>query len=210
MFTSTVVIALMLIRVQDPAAETPFLAFHRTLFNVASIMTTTGFAIADFNLWPEFARTLLTLLTLLGACAGSTGGGFKISRLLILLKVVKNELIFLVHPKSVKKVSMDGHFVDGTTVKSVCAYLIIYVFFMIFSWLVVSADGFDTTTNFTAVAATLNNVGPGLGMVGATGNYSAFSYLSKLVLMVDMLAGRLELLPILILLRPRTVRRGRL
>ena len=144
---------------------------------------------------------------MIGACAGSTGGGFKFSRLIIILRTIKNELTFIIHPKSIKKVYMDGRAVEGTTVKSVSAYLGIYVVIYVISFLIVSLDGFDFETSFTAVAATLNNVGPGLNMVGPMGNYSQFSVLSKIVLMFDMLAGRLELLPILILLSPQTYKR---
>ena len=184
--------------------STPFLAFHHALFTVSSIMTTTGFGTLDFNVWPEFSRTLLFILTLLGACAGSTGGGFKFSRILIVFRTVKNELSFVIHPKSVKKVYMDGHSVESTTVKSVFNYLGIYILIMLVSVLLISLDGFSFETNVTAVAATLNNVGPGLGMVGTTGNFSQFSAFSKIVMMFDMLAGRLELLPMLILLSVRT------
>ncbi|MCR4902778.1 MAG: TrkH family potassium uptake protein [Butyrivibrio sp.] len=184
--------------------QTPFLSFHHAMFTTVSIMTTTGFGTLDFNVWPQFSRTLLFLLTLLGACAGSTGGGFKFSRLLIIFRTIKNELSFVVHPRSVKKVYMDGHSVESTTVKSVFNYLGIYLLIMCFSILLISMDGFSFETNVTAVAATLNNVGPGLGMVGTTGNFSQFSAFSKIVMMFDMLAGRLELLPMLILLSYKT------
>jgi trk system potassium uptake protein TrkH len=180
------------------------MAFHHAMFNVASIMTTTGFATADFDQWPTFSRVLLVLLSLVGACAGSTGGGFKFSRALIVIRNARNELNFLVHPKAVKRVYMDGHSVDGTTVKSVSAYLGIYVITLLASVILVSFDNFDFQTTVTSVIATLNNIGPGLGMVGPTGNYSQFSHFSKLVLMFDMLAGRLELLPIFIILKPKT------
>lgn len=209
MLVSSVTMTILCIRPGGAFVGHPGEAFHHSLFNVASVMTTTGFATLDYNGWPELARTIFTILTFLGACAGSTGGGFKLSRLVILLKVVHNEVVFLVHPTSVRKVSMDGHTVEGKTVKSVCAYLALYVMVFLVSWLLVSVDGFDTATNLTAVAATLNNVGPGLNMVGPAGNYADYSNFSKIVLMVDMLAGRLELLPVLILMSPRTVRRGR-
>ena len=202
MFGSATIIAILIYRANITA--TPFESFHHSLFSVASVMTTTGFATLDFNTWPQFARTLLALLMLFGACAGSTGGGFKLSRVLILLKAIKNELIYIVHPKSVKRVYMDGQPVETTVVKSVSAYLSMYVIIFIVSTLIVSADGFDYETNFTSVAATLNNIGPGLGMVGPTGNFAHFSVLSKFVLMFDMLAGRLELLPMLILFSPDT------
>ena len=149
----------------------------------------------------------VVVLSLVGACAGSTGGGFKFSRALIVFRNARNELNFIVHPKAVKRVYMDGHSVEGTTVKSVTAYLGRYVITFIASTLIVALDNFDFQTTVTSVVATLNNIGPGLGMVGPTGNYSEFSYLSKLVLMFDMLAGRLELLPIFVILKPKTWRR---
>ena len=182
----------------------PYLAFHHAMFTVSSIMTTTGFATLDYNVWPQFSRTLLFILMLLGACAGSTGGGLKISRLIILLRNARNELIFSTHPKSMRRVSMDGHCVEGTTVKSVSAYLAWYAFIFLASFLVISTDGFDFETNISAIAATFNNVGPGLNMVGPIGNYSAFSDLSKIVMIFDMLAGRLEIMPILTLFYFRT------
>ncbi|MBR1670631.1 MAG: TrkH family potassium uptake protein [Butyrivibrio sp.] len=182
----------------------PGMSFHHALFTVASVMTTTGFGTLDFDKWPMFSKTLLMGLALVGACAGSTGGGFKFSRALIAVRNARNELNFLVHPKAVKRVFMDGHTLDGTTVKSVSAYLGLYVITMVASILVVSLDNFDYATTVTSVIATLNNIGPGLSMVGPTGNYSQFSYLSKFVLMFDMLAGRLELLPMFIMLKPGT------
>ncbi len=202
MFSSATLIAFMIY--DQGITKTPFESFHHSLFTVASVMTTTGFATLDFNTWPQLCKTLLATLMLLGACAGSTGGGFKLSRLWILLKAMRNELIYIVHPKSVKKVYMDNHPIDSTVVKSVSAYLSMYVVIFMFSILLISIDEFDYETNFTAVAATLNNIGPGLGMVGPTGNFGAYSDLSKFVLMFDMLAGRLELLPMLILFSPRT------
>ena len=184
--------------------DTPFLSFHHALFSVSSVMTTTGFATLDFNLWPQYARTLLFLLMISGACAGSTGGGFKFSRLLILARRLKNEMVFATHQKSIRQVYLDGRRVEGTTVKSVTAYLGIYIAVYLVSFFLISLDGFDFETNMTAVAATLNNVGPGLSMVGPVGNYSAFSPFAKLVLSFDMIAGRLELLPMLMLFRRRT------
>ncbi len=187
--------------------ESAGLSFHHALFTVASVMTTTGFGTLDFDKWPMFSKVLICVLSLVGACAGSTGGGFKFSRVLILVRNVRNELNFLVHPKAVKRVYLDGHTVAGTTVKSVSAYLGLYVMTMIVSIIIVSLDNFDFATTVTSVIATLNNIGPGLGMVGPMGNYSEFSYLSKIVLMFDMLAGRLELLPIFIVLKPRIWRK---
>ena len=183
------------------------MCFHHALFAVASIMTTTGFGTLDFDKWPEFSRVLLMGLALVGACAGSTGGGFKFSRVLIVIRNARNELNFLVHPKAVKRVFMDGHAVEGTTVKSVSAYLGLYVITLVVSIFLVSLDNFDYQTTVTSVIATLNNIGPGLGMVGPMGNYKDFSYFSKIVLMFDMLAGRLELLPFFIIMKPKTWRR---
>ena len=183
------------------------MCFHHALFAVTSIMTTTGFGTLDFDKWPEFSRVLLMGLALVGACAGSTGGGFKFSRVLIVIRNARNELNFLVHPKAVKRVFMDGHAVEGTTVKSVSAYLGLYVITLVVSIFLVSLDNFDYQTTVTSVIATLNNIGPGLGMIGPMGNYSEFSYFAKIVLMFDMLAGRLELLPFFIIMKPKTWRR---
>lgn len=178
--------------------------FHQAILQVATIITTTGFSSADFNLWPEFSKTILFLLMLIGACAGSTGGGFKVSRVLVMIKSVKNEITTAMHPRSVKKIHMDGKIVPDNVVRSIRIYLIIYVLIYLSSFLIVSLDGYDFTTNFTAVAACLNNIGPGLSLVGPTGNYAFFSGLSKVVLIFDMLAGRLELLPILMLFHIKT------
>ena len=182
-------------------------AFHHSMFQVASVMTTTGFATLDYNVWPEFSRALLFLLTLLGACAGSTGGGFKVSRLIVLLRSVKNEIFSVVHPRSIKKLHMDGRIVEDSVIKSIQVYTMIYVMIFLGSFVLLSLNEFDFVTNISAVAATFNNVGPGFNMVGPAGNYSAFSVFSKLVLMFDMLAGRLELIPMMVLLSPRTWRR---
>ena len=186
----------------------PKMAFHHSLFSVVSIMTTTGFGTLNFDEWPMLSKLILVTLSLVGACAGSTGGGFKVSRALIIIRNARNELNFIVHPKAIKRVYMDGHSVSGTTVKSVTAYLGIYVITFMTSTLLVSLDNFDFQTTVTSVVATLNNIGPGLGMVGPIGNYSEFSYLSKIVLMFDMLAGRLELLPLFVILKPKTWKKG--
>ena len=184
-----------------------FQAFHHSLFQVVSVMTTTGFATLDYNVWPEFSRSIIFLLTLLGACAGSTGGGFKVSRLIVLLRSIKNEIFSVVHPRSIKKIHMDGHIVEDGVIKSIQVYTMIYAMIFLGSFVLVSLNEFDFVTNITAVATTFNNVGPGFNMVGPAGNYAAFSGFSKFVLMFDMLAGRLELLPILVLVSPRTWKR---
>ena len=179
-------------------------AVKHAAFQVGSIITTTGYASTDFNLWPEVPRTILVLLMFIGACAGSTGGGIKVSRLLILVKTIRKELHILIHPRSMKKLKMDGHPLEHEVVRSTNVFLIAYVLIFAFSVLLVGFDGHDLVTNFTGVAATLNNIGPGLELVGPTQNFSIFSGGAKLVLTFDMLAGRLELFPLLLLFVPDT------
>jgi len=179
-------------------------AIKHSSFNVVSIISTTGFASTDFNEWPNLSKTLLVLIMFVGACAGSTGGGIKVSRILILIKGMAKELKMLVHPKQVKKISIDSREVDHEVVRSVNAFIVCYVALFLVSVLVLSFEETDLVTNFTAVAATINNVGPGLEGVGPMSNYSALSGVSKLMLTFDMLAGRLELFPMLILFTPST------
>lgn len=178
-------------------------------FQVGSIITTTGYGTTDFNLWPELSKSILVLLMIVGACAGSTGGGFKVSRMLILLKTIKKELSLLLHPREIKKIRIDGHVIKHEVLRAANVFSIIYWALFIFSVLLISIDNFDFTTNFTAVAATLNNIGPGLGQVGPTSNFGCYSIFSKFVLMFDMLAGRLELFPMLLILMPTTWRRSK-
>ena len=176
-------------------------------FCVASLISTTGFVTVDYNLWPTLSQALLVLVMFIGACAGSTGGGFKVSRVIILLKGMKNELHKLIHPRQVKKITMDKKPVDGEVVRSVNAFLVAYVFVFILSVCLVSIDGQnDIVTSVTAVMTTLSNVGPGLGAVGPVNNFAHLSNFTKIVLSFDMLAGRLELFPMLILLSPSTYR----
>ncbi len=184
-----------------------FEAFHHALFQVASIITTTGFATCDFNLWSSTSKSILVLLMFIGACAGSTGGGIKVSRIVIMLKTVKKELEYYIHPRTVKKVYMEGRAVEHEVLRSVNIFFISFILIFIASVLLLSLDNLDLTTNFTAVAATLNNVGPGLELVGPTQNFDQFSVLSKFVMMFDMLAGRLEIFPLMILVSPYTWRR---
>ncbi|MDY3249854.1 MAG: potassium transporter TrkG, partial [Candidatus Choladocola sp.] len=174
-------------------------ALQQAAFQVGSIITTTGFATADFNKWPVFSRTLLVMLMFIGACAGSTGGGIKVSRIIILLKSIVKEVDVIVHPHNVKKLKMDGRVVEHSVVRSVNVFLASYFLIFAVSVLLISVDNFDFTTNFTAVAATINNIGPGLEIVGPTGNFGMFSDFSKAVLIFDMLVGRLEIFPLLIL-----------
>ena len=177
-------------------------AFRHAAFSVSSIITTTGYGTADFNLWPEFSRMILVLLMCIGACAGSTGGGFKVSRLIILAKSARAELRRLMHPHTVKVLTMDGKRIGQDTVQATANYLIVYVMVTVISILLISLDNFDTTTTITSVVATFNNIGPGLGLVGPTGNYAAFSPMSKIVFCFTMLLGRLELYPMLALMLP--------
>lgn len=176
-------------------------------FQVASLMTTTGYSTVDFNLWPELSKTILVLLMIIGACAGSTAGGFKVSRMLILAKSVKKELSIMIHPREVRKIRIDGHVVKPEVLQTAHVYLIIYCGLFLLSILLISIDNFDFTTNFTAVAATFNNIGPGLAGVGPMSNYSCYSVFSKFILMFGMLVGRLELYPIMLLLLPATWKR---
>ncbi|MBR6727438.1 MAG: TrkH family potassium uptake protein, partial [Clostridia bacterium] len=179
-------------------------ALRHALFNISSIISTTGFSSADFDLWPNFARATLVLLMFIGACAGSTGGGMKVSRIIIYFKTLLRELHTAIHPKQVKKISMDGKPIDDTVVRSALGYLVAFVMLFAVSVLAISIDNYDFTTNFTAVAATMGNIGPGLNAVGPTCNFAFFSIPSKLVLSFDMLAGRLELIPMLVLFSPKT------
>ena len=174
-------------------------AFQQAAFQVASIITTTGFSTTDFNEWPEISRTILVMLMFIGACAGSTGGGMKVSRFLIWFKTIIKEIRLYLHPKSVKQIKMDGKTVAPEVVRSANVYLVVYMIIFAASILLIAVDNFDSTTNFTAVAATLNNIGPGLNQVGPMSNFSGFSNFSTLVLTFDMLAGRLELFPLLLL-----------
>ncbi|MBO4412019.1 MAG: TrkH family potassium uptake protein, partial [Lachnospiraceae bacterium] len=176
-----------------------FYSLHHASFTLASIISTTGFSTVDFDVWPQFGRTLLVIVMCVGACAGSTGGGFKVSRIILLFKEARNELHLLVHPKAVRVVKLNGKSVDSGTLRSVNHYLILYVAVFALSVLLISFDGFDFTTNFSAVAATLNNIGPGLSVIGPVRNFSQFSIFSKIILTFDMIAGRLELLPMLLL-----------
>ncbi len=173
--------------------------FRHAAFQVATIVTTTGFATTDFDLWPSFSKGILVCLMLLGACAGSTGGGFKCGRALLVLKGLRRSVRQIVHPGKVEVVRMNGRPVEEKILENTNAYLAAYTLIIIGSFFVVCLDGFSMTTSITAVFACFNNIGPGLELVGPTCNYSGFGILSKLILILDMLAGRLEIFPILIL-----------
>lgn len=176
-----------------------FNALTLSSFQVASIITTTGFSTTDFNFWPQTSKTVLVLLMFVGACAGSTGGGIKVSRFIVLIKTVGKELNSYIHPKSIQKIKMDGKPVEHETVRSINVYFITFMIIFSASVFAVSFEGKDLITNFTAVAATINNIGPGLELVGPAANFGHFTVFTKYVLMFDMLAGRLELFPLLIL-----------
>ena len=179
-----------------------FEQLRHTAFQVASIITTTGFSTVDFNEWPEASKTVLVLLMFVGACAGSTGGGIKVSRFAVLLKTVVRELGSYVYPNSIKKIKIDGKPVDSEVIRGINVYFITFMVVFSFSVFCLSFEGKDLITNFTAVAATINNIGPGLELVGPTQNFGLFTTFNKYVLMFDMLAGRLELFPLLLLLYP--------
>lgn len=184
-------------------------ALHHSFFTVGAIITTTGYSTLDFATWPQASQMLILFLMFTGACAGSTGGGFKISRLIIMMKEIGKELLVLVHPEAVKHIRLENKSLEHSVVRSVNCYLIMYVvIFMVSVFLIACADNFDFTTNFSAVAATFNNIGPGLAAVGPTCNFGAYSDFSKIVLTFDMLAGRLEILPMMLLFLPRTWRKS--
>ncbi len=182
--------------------------FRQGAFQVASIITTTGFAMYDYNkYWPEFSKVILVILTFIGACAGSTGGGMKVSRLMVLIKSIFKEVKTAAHPRSVHKITMNGRAVPHETVRGINVYIMSYLSIFALALLIISIDGKDFTTNFTAVATTINNVGPGLAEVGPMGNFSGFSVLSKIVLSFVMITGRLEIFPMLVLFSPYTTKK---
>lgn len=201
---ATVTIAINILNMYNSFAE----SFRHAFFQVTSIISTTGYATADFNTWPELSRFILVLLMIFGACAGSTGGGFKVIRILILIKNSLREIKYILHPKSVNVVKIDKKAVDHEVVRGTNAYLVIYLLIMIFSILLITAlNNFDMITNSTAVISCFNNIGPGLEVVGPMGSFAGYSPLSKLILSFNMLAGRLELFPILMLFSPKLWRR---
>lgn len=183
-------------------------ALKDSFFQVSSIITTTGFATTNFDLWPTLSKTILVILMFVGACAGSTGGGIKVSRIVILFKSIKREIKNLLHPKSISVIRFEQKPLDEVVVRSVTNYFALILMLFVVALLIVSIDGFSFLTNFSAVAACINNIGPGLDIVGPIGNYSSFSYLSKIVLSLSMLIGRLEIFPILMLFNPSTWKRA--
>lgn len=200
LFGATVIIALNILPQFSSLGD----AFHHSFFQVASIMTTTGFSTVDFNLWPELSRMILVALIIIGACAGSTGGGIKVARAIILWKSLKSEMQRMLRPRTVKVVCMDGKQLDDHVIRGVFAYMTAFIAVCLLSILCISIENYDMETTVTAVLTCIGNVGPGLSVVGPTGNFSHFSTLSKLVLSANMLIGRLEIFPFILLFAPTT------
>ena len=203
-----IAVAIIAIAINTKGMYTSFgRAFQQAAFQVGSIITTTGYATTNFNVWPVLSKTILVMLMFVGACAGSTGGGIKVSRLMILCKSARKELQLYLHPNAVKKIKMDEKAIPHEVVRATNMFLFVYILIFVVSLLVISLDNFDMVSNFTAITATLNNIGPGLGAVGPTGNFGCYSYLSKVVMIFDMLAGRLEIFPLLLLFKRDTWRK---
>lgn len=196
-------IALICFNIRDLYPTVPE-ALKHSAFQVSSIITTTGYATTDFDLWPQFSKALLVALMFCGACTGSTAGGMKVSRIALLFKSIVKEVRVLAHPKSTIKVKINGRALEHETLRGINVFFVAYILIFAAVLLIISLDNMDFTTNFTAVAATLSNIGPGLGRVGPMGNFSVYSPLSTFVLTVTMIIGRLEIFPILVLLSPRT------
>lgn len=180
---------------------------RHAFFYVASIISSTGFGTVDFIQWPEYCKWIIIMLMFCGACAGSTGGGIKTSRVIMLFKHVACEIRQMIHPRTVTRVQMDGKRVSADGLKAVSTFFISYMLLLILGTFLVSLDGYDMATNFSAMLSSLSNIGPGMSLIGPTGNYNIFSYFSKLVLTASMLIGRLEIFPILILCSPSTWRK---
>lgn len=194
-------VSLIVIDIKD-YFETIGECIRHAFFQVASIMTTAGFSSTDFNLWPDTAKTVLVLLMFIGACAGSTGGGIKVSRIIILVKTMFKEITSYLHPRSVKKIKIEGKALEHETLRATNVFIITYLLIFSVSVLLISFEGKGLVTNFTAIAATLNNIGPGLDAVGPMSNFGHFTVFSKYILMFNMIAGRLELFPMLMLFCP--------
>jgi len=208
-YTGTVVIAIALIVINT--LGTVYQGFWDSLryasFQVSSIITTTGYSTVDFNLWPVFSKAILVVLMLVGACAGSTGGALKCIRIVLLFKAARREIVKIIHPRSVHTVKIGGKVVSEEALGAVMSYFFLYMAVLVVSTLIVALEGKDPVTSVTAVICTIGNVGPGLGVAGPVGNFSSFSLLSKIVLSVDMLIGRLEILPVLVMFSPSSWKR---
>ncbi len=204
-YFGTIVVAIILICINVSGSYQTFgETVRHAAFQVSSIITTTGYSTTDFNLWPSFSKMVILMLMIIGACAGSTGGGFKCSRVVLLFKIVKRHIKRMLHPQSVHKIRMDGQSVNEEIVTGTNVYLATYTFILIISLLIVSLDNFSIEAHVSAVFSCVNNIGPGLAEVGPLSNFGGYSLLSKIVLIVDMLAGRLELFPMLILFSRKT------
>lgn len=177
-------------------------SLRHSSFQVGSVITTTGYATADFNLWPSFSKAILVMLMFIGAAAGSTGGGIKCIRIILLIKVMRREVYKIIHPRSIYTVKINGKAVDEDVLTGVMAFFYAFIFIFVAALLIVSLEGKDLISNFTAVTATIGNIGPGLGIVGPTGNFSSYSALSKAVFSFCMIAGRLEIFPVMLLFAP--------
>ena len=207
-FTVVGATALIAINVYSQVYRTLGESVQHAAFQVSSIITTTGFATADFNLWPVLSQLILLLLMFVGASAGSTGGGIKVVRVVVLFKVIKRELTRVIHPRAVRTIKLNGRLVDEEVVSGVMAFFYFYILIFVAAVLTVALEGEDIVTTVTSVIATLNNVGPGLGRVGPMGNFADLSVLSKAVLSLCMLIGRLEIYPIMLLMFPSFWKRG--
>ena len=204
---ATVIIALDLVMNRMYSGDVSR-SFLQSFFYITSVGSSTGMAITDVNQWPELSKAIVLIVTCIGACAGSTGGGFKVSRLLILLKGVRKEFALILHPRTVRTVKMDSKKITHEVTRSVSVYFAIYMAIIIVTTILISINGLDFTTSFTSVLATLNNTGPGMNVVGSTGNYAGFSVFSKIVFCFNMLAGRLELYPFLLIFIPSAWKRN--
>ena len=183
-------------------------ALRHAFFNTMSIVSTAGFGTVDFVQWPEYAQYILVLLMFIGGCAGSTGGGLKLSRVMLLVKTAGADIVQMLHPREVRRVQMDGKRVDAATTKAVYSFFFLYVLIIVVTGLLISVDGYDFTVNFTAALSSMSNIGPGLSIIGPTGNFAIFSTFSKIVLTIVMLLGRLEIYPLVILASPTLWRRN--
>jgi len=204
-FSAVILIAVNLLRIY----QSFFTSLRYSFFQVASIITTTGFSTADFHLWPTFSKVILVTLMFIGACAGSTGGGIKVARIVLLCKTSLHDMRKMLHPNAISTVHFEGKPQSEKTLRSVHLFLTVYLLVFCASVLLLSLEHSDLVTTFTAVAACLNNIGPGLEVVGPMGNYADFSVLGKLLLSLDMLLGRLEIFPILLLFFPSIWKRSR-
>ncbi len=202
-YTAIVLVSIAIITVNIYSMTSGFAeALRLSSFQVSSIVTTTGFSTVDFNLWPTLSKSVLIILMFIGACAGSTAGGLKVSRVIMIFKLIGKEIKYMIHPRSVSSVRFEGKNVDGKTQRSVVVYFAVYMFCFFGIFLLISLNSFDIETNFTATLACFNNIGPGLGQVGPISNFSAFSDFSTFILSIAMLMGRLEIFPMLIVMTP--------